>query len=80
MWSAICSFMKNVEKRRKIMDFIDFHFVGNKAKGRSFFGKFGVICYLEKPVLRFALLPYYPRSVILLHLHMRLPIIENFGV
>ena len=24
-----------------------------------FFGKFGVLCFLEKPVLRFALLPYY---------------------
>ena len=34
MWSAICSFMKNVEKRREIMDFLDFHFVGNTAKGR----------------------------------------------
>ena len=24
-----------------------------------FFGKFGVLCFLETPVLRFALLPYY---------------------
>ena len=25
----------------------------------SFFGKFDVLCFLETPVLRFALLPYY---------------------
>ena len=28
----------------------------------SFFGKFCVLCFLETPVLRFALLPYYRRS------------------
>ena len=27
----------------------------------SFFGKFSVLCFLETPVLRFALLPYYQR-------------------
>ena len=27
----------------------------------SFFGKFGVLCFLETFVLRFALLPYYRR-------------------
>ena len=26
-----------------------------------FFGYFGVLCFLETPVLRFALLPYYRR-------------------
>ena len=30
----------------------------------SFFGKFGVLCFLETPVLRFALLPYYRRIVV----------------
>ena len=33
----------------------------------SFLGKFGVLCFLETPVLRFALLPYYRRSVIYAH-------------
>ena len=28
-----------------------------------FFGKFGVLCFLLTPVLRFALLPYYRRIV-----------------
>ena len=28
-----------------------------------FFGNFGVLCFLETPVLRFALLPYYRRKV-----------------
>ena len=32
---------------------------GNKKC--SFFGKFGVLCFLKTPVLRFALLPYYRR-------------------
>ena len=31
------------------------------GKKCSFFGKFGVLCFLETPVLRFALLPYYRR-------------------
>ena len=28
----------------------------------SLFGKFGVLCFLETPVLRFAFLPYYRRN------------------
>ena len=30
-----------------------------------FFGKYGVLCFLETPVLRFALLAYYRRSLCL---------------
>ena len=37
------------------------------GKKYSFFGKFGVLCFLETPVLRFALLPYYKR-ILLNHL------------
>ena len=33
------------------------------GKKCSLFGKFDVLCFLETPVLRFALLPYYRRSV-----------------
>ena len=47
-----------------------FVFVGNKAnmgvsggKKCSFFEKFGVLCFFETPVLRFALLPYYRRII-----------------
>ena len=32
------------------------------GKRSLFFGKFGVVCFLEAPVLRFALLPYYRRT------------------
>ena len=32
------------------------------GKKCSFFGKFGVLCFFETPVLRFALLPYYRRT------------------
>ena len=35
------------------------------GKKCSFFGKFGVLCFLETPVFRFALLPYYRRFVVL---------------
>ena len=28
-----------------------------------FFGKFGVLCFLETPVLRFPLLPYYRQTL-----------------
>ena len=31
------------------------------CKKCSFFGKFGMLCFLETPILRLALLPYYPR-------------------
>ena len=33
----------------------------SRGKKYSFFGKFGVLCFLETPILRFALLPYYRR-------------------
>ena len=32
------------------------------VKKCSFFGKFGVLCFLETPILRFVLLPYYRRT------------------
>ena len=31
------------------------------GKKCSSYGKFGVLCFLEIPVLKFTLLPYYPR-------------------
>ena len=34
------------------------------GKKCSFFGKFGVLCFLETPILRFALLPYCQQNVI----------------
>ena len=33
------------------------------GKKCSFFGKFGVLCFIVTPVLRFALLPYYRQLV-----------------
>ena len=38
-----------------------------KGKKCSLFEKFGVLCFLLTPVLRFALLPYYRRILTLLH-------------
>ena len=35
------------------------------GKKCSLFGKFGVFCFLETPVLRFALLSYYGQTVTL---------------
>ena len=37
-----------------------------RGKKCSFYGKFGVPCFLETPVLRFAILTYYRRIVFLL--------------
>ena len=37
-----------------------------KIRNVRFFGKFGVFCFLETSVLRFALLPYYRRNHCLL--------------
>ena len=61
-------------------------FVDNKAKGKiskyvtrknlktgvSFFGKFGVFCFLVTPTLSFALLPYYRRNMVSLWLQPEL--------
>ena len=33
----------------------------SEGKTCSFFGKFGVLCFLETPFSRFVLLPYYRR-------------------
>ena len=35
------------------------------CKNCSFFGKFGVFCFLETPVLRFVLLAYYRRNMLI---------------
>ena len=35
------------------------------GKKCSFFGKFDVLCFLKTPVLRFALLRYYQRYILL---------------
>ena len=32
------------------------------GKQCSFFGKFGVLCFLEIPILRFTLLPYHRQT------------------
>ena len=37
------------------------HVCVSGGKKCSFFGKFGLLCFLKTPVLRFALLPYYWR-------------------
>ena len=53
---------------RKVISKLFISYQGKKCtcayqgvKKCSFFGKFGVLCFLEIPVLRFALLPYYRR-------------------
>ena len=40
----------------------DTHVSGGKKC--SFHGKFGVLCFLETPVLRFALFPFYQRFIV----------------
>ena len=40
-----------------------------------FFGKFGGLCFLVTPVLRFALLPYYRRDCVIIR-----TLDENFNV
>ena len=39
------------------------HVCVSEGKKCLFFGNFGVLCFLETPVLRFALLPYYQRNI-----------------
>ena len=76
IYSLRCgSFSKNTSKINTCVVLIRIT-IGNKAKGQiskrvfqenkggKFFGKFGVLCFLETPVLRFALLPYYRRIAI----------------
>ena len=46
------------------------------VKKCSFFGNFGVLCFLETPVLRFALLPYSRRFVG----SLRITLVTSFSV
>ena len=39
------------------------HFLPHVGMKCSFFRKFGALCFIEIPVLRFALLPYYGPSI-----------------
>ena len=44
-----------------ILIFLNSYVCVSGNKKCSFFGKFGVFCFLETPVLRLTLLPYYRR-------------------
>ena len=52
---ALSSVIRQKEKRTFLTPCV------SGGKKCSFFGKFDVLCFLETPVLRFALLPYYRR-------------------
>ena len=43
----------------------DTHTYVSGGKKCLFFGNFGMLCFLQTPVLRFALLPYYRRFLFL---------------
>ena len=45
-----------------------FHVCVSGGKKCLFFGNFGVRCFLETLVLKFALLPYYRRSIVIKNL------------
>ena len=53
----------------------NFQVLGGVWKAVSFFWKFGSLCLLETPVLRFDLLPYYRR--IMLWNHIKYKILEK---
>ena len=48
------------------------------GKKCSFFGKFGMLCFLKTPVLRFALSPYYRRILPLLSILISMHLIFLF--
>ena len=48
------------------------------GKKCQFFEKFGVLCFLEIPVLRFALLPYYRLIFNCFVSEIIIPILQNF--
>ena len=48
------------------------------GKKCSFFGKFGMLCFLKTPVLRFALSPYYRRILSLLSILISMHLIFCF--
>ena len=50
--------------------------VGKKC---LFFGNFGVLCFLETPVLKFALLPYYRQNKEILSGNTNCPSMDNFS-
>ena len=55
--------VKFSEKRKFFTQWYAHVYVCIRSKKCSFFGKFGVLCFLETPVLKFALLPYYRRKI-----------------
>ena len=54
----------------------DTHTFVSGGKKCLFFGNFGVVCFLETPVLRFALLPYY-RRINLIYINLVIFIIRS---
>ena len=50
---------RQIFRRNELFLLSDTHMGVSGGKKCSFWGKFGVLCFLETPVLRFALLPYY---------------------
>ena len=52
---------KRVFQENKTPNFPKNEYFLSGGKKCLFFGKFDVLCFLEKPILRFALLPYYRR-------------------
>ena len=53
---------RNIVKKSRSKDLLHCWYVCvSGSKKCSFFGKFGVLCFLETSVLRFTLLLYYPR-------------------
>ena len=59
-----CDKKKHVKFSEKRTFLTHTHVCVSGGKKCSFFGKFGVLCFLVTPVLRFALLPYYRRLTI----------------
>ena len=54
---------KCLEKRTSLTPWYAHVRVRSGGKKSSFFGKFGVLYFLETPVLRVAILPYYRRFI-----------------
>ena len=54
------------------------HVCESGGKKCLFFGKLGVLCFLETPVLRFARLPYYRLPVISYNIHFQCSFFLNY--
>ena len=73
--------MPNFPKNKHFLPLdMHMHVCVSGSKNCSFFGKFGMLCVLVTPVLKFALLPYYHRNILVSQRLLCSVVIQNIQI